>query len=72
MSAENKVASNRPVSEIQTEYQGLCTKVGHIQYQIFVLSKDLALLNETLRDLNVEAARSQAAAQDAKVEAPSV
>ena len=60
MSQESKKES-RPIDQIQAEYQGLCTKVGHIQYQIFVLNKDLAVLNETLRDLNVEASLSQAA-----------
>ncbi len=53
----------RSVSEIQSEYQGLCMKVGHIQYQIFVLQKDLDLLNNTLRYLNLEAAAAKAAEQ---------
>jgi len=53
----------RPVSEIQQQYQNLCTKAGHLQYQIFTLQKDLAMTNDTLRDLNVEAGESQKAAE---------
>lgn len=48
--------SPRAVSDIQSDYQNLCLKAGHIQYQIFALSKDLELVNSSLRDLNLEAA----------------
>lgn len=70
--SENK--SPRPVSEIQQEYQMLCTKAGHVQYQIFTLQKDLDVLNSTLRDLNLEASESKTAedakaAEEAKVKA---
>lgn len=51
----------RSFSEIQTEYQGLCTKAGHLNYQLFTLNKDLAMVNDTLRDLNLEAAAAKEA-----------
>jgi len=55
----------RTVAEIQQEYQGLCFKAGHLQYQISALSKDLELLNSTMRDLNFEAASVQAKESEA-------
>lgn len=61
----------RPIDEVQKEYQALCVRAGHIQYQIFALGKDLEVLNETLRDLNLEAAasqQSQPAAEPTKTE----
>jgi hypothetical protein len=62
----------RTIAEIQGEYQNLCTKAGHIQYQVKVLNDDLQLLNEQLKDLNLEAAKvnaeSQAAAEQPKAE----
>lgn len=61
MSDEKKL---RPVAEIQAEYQNLCTKAGHTQYQIITLSKDLDLLNETLRNLNLEAAAAYKAEKE--------
>lgn len=60
----------RAVSEIQNEYQNLCTKAGHINYQIFVLSNDLGLVQETLRDLNMEAMAAQKAEADKKSAEP--
>lgn len=60
--SENKP---RAVGEIQQEYQGLCVRAGHIQYQIATMAKDLDLLNNTMRDLNFEAAASQVEAAKA-------
>lgn len=61
----------RPVQEIQQEYTNLCTRAGHTQYQISTLQKDLAILNDSLRDLNAEASASQQAAEASKAaEAP--
>lgn len=53
MSEETKT---RTVADIQQEYQQSCLRAGHLQYQIDALSKDLSLLNSTMRDLNLEAA----------------
>lgn len=50
----------RTVAEIQQEYGQLCTRAGHVQYQLHAHSKDLELINQTLRDLNFEAASAQA------------
>lgn len=55
----------RDLQVIQNEYTGLCTRAGHLGYQIETLNKDLAIIHETLRDLNAEAN----AAQKAKLEA---
>lgn len=45
----------RTVDDIQQEYQQGCLRAGHLQYQISALSKDLDLLNESMRELNLEA-----------------
>lgn len=57
---------NRSVDEIQNEYARLCTRAGHMQYQLVTIQKDLDLLNGTLRDLNIEASASKAAEDSAK------
>lgn len=51
----------RPLDEIHKEYTNACFKAGNLQYQISALSKDLALLNDTMRELNFEAAAVKAA-----------
>lgn len=58
--------SKRTVSEIQQSYTDLCVKAGHLNYSIFALKIDLALVNEQLKDLNLEGAAAQKAEQDAK------
>ena len=57
MSEEKK---ERTVDSIHREYSELCARAGHIQYQIAVMSKDLELINEQLKTLNLEAASKQA------------
>lgn len=52
--------AKRTISEIQTEYQNLCLKAGHLQYQVYTFSKDLEMVNKELRDLNLEAAATKA------------
>lgn len=59
----------RPFAEIQQQFNQLCFQAGQLQYQIFCLTKDLGLLNDNLRDINVEAAASQAAEKAAKAAA---
>lgn len=54
MSEETK--KPRTVDDIRLEYQTLCTKAGHIQYQLFTLENDLKIMNDQMRNLNVEAA----------------
>ena len=58
MSEEKKL---RSMEEIQTEFGTLCTKAGHLQYQISVFKEDLALLNAQIKELNFEAAKVKAA-----------
>lgn len=55
----------RTVNEIQNEYTGLCARAGHLQYSIKALSDDLALVNEQLKDLNIEGAAAQKREQEA-------
>lgn len=50
----------RTVEVIHREYSQLCSQAGHLQYNITVLTKDLELLNEQLKSLNLEAAAIQA------------
>lgn len=58
MSEEKK---QRTVIEIQQEYHGVCAKAGHLQYSIKTLNNDLEAVNQTLLDLNLEAAAAKAA-----------
>lgn len=50
----------RSIEEIQQQYQGLCLRAGHLQYQIHAHELDLEQVNNALRDLNLEAAASKA------------
>lgn len=52
--------TKRTFESIQTEYQHLALKAGHIQYQIHAFSKDLTLLNGQMLDLNFEGAKVKA------------
>ena len=64
----------RTMEVIHQEYTGLCAKAGHAQYQISVISKDLELLNEQLKALNLEAAalpKAEAPAAAPALEVPS-
>ena len=64
----------RSSAEIQNEYTRVCNKAGHIQYQIHALSKDLELINQSLRDLNQEhyKAKEREKAEQAAVETQKV
>ncbi len=55
--------SSRTVQEIQVEYSQLCTRAGHLQYQLSTLNKDLEAINGLLRDLNNEAFAAQQASE---------
>lgn len=59
----------RTIAEIQAEYQNLCLKGGHLQYQVYTFSKDLDMVNQELRSLNLEAASVKAAEDKAAAEA---
>ncbi len=52
--------AKKTVEELQVEYTKLCSKAGHLQYQISTLSDELKTVNETLRSLNLEAAAAVA------------
>lgn len=56
MSEVNK----RTLDEVRQEYSNLCAKAGHVQYQIAVLGDDLKLINDQIKELNLEAAKIQA------------
>lgn len=59
----------RSVDAIRQEYGSLCAQAGHLQYTIFNCKKDLSMLNEKMRDLNLEAAavsNAEAAKPEAK------
>lgn len=53
--------TKRTIETIHKEYSELCAKAGHLNYQIYTLSKDLELVNQQLRDLNLEASALSAA-----------
>jgi uncharacterized coiled-coil protein SlyX len=50
----------RTVEQVHQEYSQVCAQAGHAQYQVFVHTKDLELLNNKLRDLNNEADKLRA------------
>lgn len=58
----------RTIAEIQQQYQDLCLKAGHLQYQVYTLSRDVEMVNAELRDLNLEAAGLKAAEEKAAAE----
>ena len=60
----------RTVEQIGQEYQVLCTRAGHTQYQIDALSNDLDMMNEELRSLNLEAADIKGKEAAAKAATP--
>lgn len=57
MSEENK----RTCKVIESEYQNLTFKSGALQYELACKSKDLDLINETLRGLASEYAEAKKA-----------
>lgn len=65
---------SRTIEDIKIEYGNLCVKAGHLQYQLYVLAKDLELVNSSLKDLNFEAAKIQAdtAPSETKLETANV
>lgn len=68
MSESTPKAPARTVEEIHREYSSLCAKIGHSQYQIFSLEREVERMNETCRDLNLEAAKVAAEAAKPAVE----
>lgn len=56
-----KPKEHRKTSEITQDYANQISKAGQLQYQIHVLTQDLGLVNDVLRDLNLEFAASQEA-----------
>lgn len=63
------MSNPRTVDDIHKEYSNLAAKAGHVNYNIFVLTNDLKLLNDQMRDLNIEAAKVQAEAKPAEAPA---
>lgn len=51
----------RTIPEVQKDYAVLLQRAGELQYLISVNQKDLATLNEQIRELNFEAAKINAA-----------
>lgn len=49
----------RAYAEVEKEYLELRARAGEVQYQIYVLTKDLEQLNQALVSLNHEAAARQ-------------
>ncbi len=57
MSTEVKLPKPpRTKVEIEQDYGRLCSRLGHATYQVHVLTRDIELMQNTLRDLNLEAA----------------
>jgi predicted RNase H-like nuclease (RuvC/YqgF family) len=49
----------RTMQDIQQEFTALCTKAGHLDYQVFTYKKDIEILQNQMRELNFEAAALQ-------------
>lgn len=56
---EVKMVEPRKLPEIQENYANGCNKAGQIQYQLYVLQKELDNINAGLISLNQEAAARQ-------------
>lgn len=58
---ENQIEAKkeRTLEDVQREYNSLCAKAGHLQYTLVTVGADLKLVNEQLRELNLEAAKIQ-------------
>lgn len=50
---------SRSIQEIQQQYQNLCARAGHLQYTIKCTAEDLHMVNEQLKELNLEATAAQ-------------
>lgn len=61
---------HRPVDEIRNDYGALVGQAGNLQYQIYALGKDLDIILNQMRDLNLEAAASNAASKEQPKEEP--
>lgn len=46
---------SRSIETITQEYGNTCARAGALQYQITQLGKELAMINDTLQTLNLEA-----------------
>ncbi len=62
----------RTLQVIHQEYSALCAKAGHLQYNISVFKDDLALINQQMKDLNLEAAALPKEVAPAPAAAPAV
>lgn len=62
------VKKERTLEELKTEYGKLCFRAGDLQYEISIKQKDLSLINESLRNINFEAAALQAKAAKESLE----
>lgn len=52
----SEAKKEKTIQELHQEYSRLCANAGQVQYQISALSDDLRLINEQLKDINLEAA----------------
>ncbi len=59
----------RKIDEIQAQYNEVAQRAGQAQYQVYVLEKDLELLNRKLLDINQEAAARNRLDKEAAAEA---
>jgi len=59
------MSTKRTKEEIAREYSNLCTKAGHAAYQVATIQKDIELMHQTMRDLNLEAAAADKAEKEA-------
>lgn len=59
------ISKQRSLEEIKQEYMRMLARAGDLQYQIVIFSKDLELVNNSLRDLNLEAVKASEAEKQA-------
>lgn len=59
------MAEPRTKEVIAREYSNLCTKAGHAAYQLVTIQKDIELMQQAMRDLNLEAASVEKAEREA-------
>lgn len=60
------MTKKRDLEEIKVEFSNLCFETGKKQYELYLIQRDLNLLNEQLQDLNFEVIKLQALEKEGK------
>lgn len=51
---------SKTIADLEKEYGALCVRAGQLQYEISRKTKDLAMINDSIANVNLEAAEIHA------------